>query len=26
VVRWRREDRIGIMFTGTEPKPHWHYG
>ncbi|TIT05084.1 MAG: PilZ domain-containing protein, partial [Mesorhizobium sp.] len=25
-VRWRREDRIGIMFTGTEPKPHWHYG
>ncbi|RWB31810.1 MAG: PilZ domain-containing protein, partial [Mesorhizobium sp.] len=23
---WRREDRIGIMFTGTEPKPHWHYG
>jgi hypothetical protein len=26
VVRWRREDRIGVMFTGTEPKPHWHYG
>ena len=26
VVRWRREDRIGVTFTGTEPKPHWHYG
>ena len=26
VVRWRREDRIGVMFAGTEPKPHWHYG
>ncbi|MCF6112758.1 PilZ domain-containing protein [Mesorhizobium muleiense] len=26
VVRWRREDRIGVMFTGTEPKPPWHYG
>lgn len=26
VVRWRREDRIGVEFTGTEPKPHWHYG
>jgi hypothetical protein len=26
VVRWRRDDRIGVMFTGTEPKPHWHYG
>jgi hypothetical protein len=25
-VRWRREDRIGVRFTGTEPKPHWHYG
>ncbi|ESX69415.1 PilZ domain-containing protein [Mesorhizobium sp. M0027] len=25
-VRWRREDRIGVMFTGTEPKPSWHYG
>ncbi|TIM34179.1 MAG: PilZ domain-containing protein, partial [Mesorhizobium sp.] len=25
-VRWRREDRIGVMFTGTAPKPHWHYG
>lgn len=26
VVRWRRDDRMGVMFTGTEPKPHWHYG
>lgn len=26
VVRWRREDRVGVMFTGTEPKPAWHYG
>jgi hypothetical protein len=26
VVRWRREGRIGVMFTGTEPKPAWHYG
>lgn len=26
VVRWRREDRVGVEFTGTEPKPRWHYG
>jgi len=26
VVRWRDGDRIGVAFTGTEPKPHWHYG
>lgn len=26
VVRWRSQGRIGVMFTGTEPKPHWHYG
>lgn len=26
VVRWRREGRIGVEFTGTEPKPRWHYG
>ncbi len=26
VVRWRHGDRIGVMFVGTEPKPHWHYG
>jgi hypothetical protein len=25
-VRWRKGERIGVMFTGTEPKPHWHYG
>ena len=26
IVRWRRDDRIGVEFTGTAPKPHWHYG
>jgi hypothetical protein len=26
VVRWREGNRIGIQFTGKEPKPHWHYG
>jgi hypothetical protein len=26
VVRWRKEGRIGVMFTGTAPKPAWHYG
>jgi hypothetical protein len=26
VVRWRTQDRVGVMFTGTAPKPHWHYG
>ncbi|AZO62358.1 MAG: PilZ domain-containing protein [Mesorhizobium sp.] len=26
IVRWRRDDRIGVEFAGTEPKPHWHYG
>lgn len=25
VLRWRRHDRIGVMFTGTEPKPNWHF-
>lgn len=25
-LRWRRNDRCGVKFTGTEPKPHWHYG
>ncbi|MBZ9671086.1 PilZ domain-containing protein [Mesorhizobium sp. ES1-3] len=25
-VRWRRNDRIGVQFTGTEPKPKRHYG
>lgn len=26
VVRWRRDDRIGVEFLGTAPKPKWHYG
>ncbi|MGC5844412.1 PilZ domain-containing protein [Mesorhizobium abyssinicae] len=26
VVQWRRADKLGVMFLGTEPKPHWHYG
>jgi len=25
-VRWRRNDRIGVQFTGTEGKPKLHYG
>jgi hypothetical protein len=25
-VRWRRQDRIGVSFSGSEPKPHWFYG
>jgi hypothetical protein len=25
-VRWRRNDRIGVQFTDTEPKPKLHYG
>ncbi len=25
-VRWREDDRIGVEFMGTAPKPHWHYG
>ncbi|MBZ9904667.1 PilZ domain-containing protein [Mesorhizobium sp. B2-3-14] len=25
-VRWRRSDRIGVQFNGTEPKPKLHYG
>ncbi|MBB6407469.1 PilZ domain-containing protein [Mesorhizobium sangaii] len=25
-VRWRRNDRVGVRFTGTEPKPKLHYG
>jgi hypothetical protein len=25
-VRWRRKDRVGVKFTGTEPKPKHHYG
>jgi hypothetical protein len=26
VVRWRKDDRVGVEFLGTEPKPKWHYG
>ncbi|MBS3647415.1 PilZ domain-containing protein [Pseudaminobacter sp. 19-2017] len=26
LVRWRRNDHIGVQFTGTEPKPKHHYG
>ena len=26
VVRWRRKDRVGVEFLGTEPKPKLHYG
>jgi hypothetical protein len=26
VVRWRKNDRIGIQFTGTQSKPKLHYG
>jgi hypothetical protein len=26
ILRWRRLDRCGISFSGTEPKPAWHYG
>jgi hypothetical protein len=25
-VRWRKGDRVGVVFEGTEPKPSWHYG
>jgi hypothetical protein len=25
-LRWRKADRVGVKFAGTEPKPHWHYG
>ncbi|ESY72635.1 PilZ domain-containing protein [Mesorhizobium sp. M0051] len=25
-VRWRHNDRLGVQFTGTEPKPRLHYG
>jgi hypothetical protein len=26
ILRWRRNDRVGVQFTGTEPKPRLHYG
>lgn len=25
-LRWRAKDRAGVAFSGTEAKPHWHYG
>lgn len=25
-LRWREKDRVGVQFTGTEPKPKLHYG
>jgi len=25
-VRWRRSDRVGVQFIGTEAKPKLHYG
>lgn len=25
-ICWRRNDRIGVAFTGTAAKPRWHYG
>jgi hypothetical protein len=25
-LRWRKLDRCGVQFSGTEPKPSWHYG
>ena len=24
-VRWRSGDRVGVAFTGTAPKPRFHY-
>lgn len=24
-LRWRKGERVGVSFHGTEPKPHWHY-
>ena len=26
IVRWRRNDRLGVEFTSIEPKPRLHYG
>lgn len=26
ILRWRKLDRCGVSFSGTEPKPHWFYG
>jgi hypothetical protein len=24
-LRWRRGDRAGVSFHGSQPKPDWHY-
>lgn len=26
VMRWRRNDKVGVQFVGREPKPRLHYG
>ncbi|WP_181170725.1 PilZ domain-containing protein [Mesorhizobium sp. B2-6-2] len=26
ITRWRKNDTIGVQFTGTETKPKLHYG
>lgn len=26
VLRWRNGKRVGVGFTGRQPKPAWHYG
>ncbi|MER8955397.1 PilZ domain-containing protein [Mesorhizobium sp. M0045] len=26
VVRWRKNEKVGVQFTGVEPKPRLHYG
>ena len=26
VLRWRRNDRVGVQFVGQGPKPRLHYG
>ncbi|MEZ5804835.1 MAG: PilZ domain-containing protein [Rhizobiaceae bacterium] len=25
-LRWRSRERVGVAFTGTGPKPRFHYG
>jgi hypothetical protein len=25
-LRWRKNERVGVQFTGSEPKPRLHYG
>ncbi|WP_027155599.1 PilZ domain-containing protein [Mesorhizobium sp. WSM2561] len=26
IVRWRKNEKVGVQFTGAEPKPRLHYG